>query len=234
MKFLLLSIALLLTAQIAFSQDWAPVEDTFGDELVQSLKFVGSKYILQKGIFESSKTPIPEGFWFEFETESIESRTIGDVTYYRFSVILEVIKFHQNRIRARYTVSHRPSNGRIRITAWSYSKLRSGEDVDEYDSTGYWDYQDARDNYPILQNAVSTAVAKAIQDGELPDSSYSIQFVYSAWKYEVERDKYIFILTLRNSAGNYYLVRLASDGTDDNTFLRLHPSFEDDPVPSID
>jgi len=225
MKFILFSLALLLTTHIAFSQDWTPITSSTNDITVETLKYIGANYVVQKGLFEVSGSKLVNGRWDLADTESIETRTNGDITYYRFSVKLGTEWGKTNLIRARYTVSLRASNQRILISSWSYTKL--GKVAEENPANGtYLDAREFTGGYGIFghytDEAIPVVVEDAIEKGVIPDSTYTKKFVYSAIQ---EGSVFTWTLTLTDSKGNYYRFLITRFNELDPPYYTLDPVY---------
>ncbi len=219
MKLFFFTLALLFTAHLALAQDEYVTlsSDEANDGTIQSLKYFGWKFVIEKGIHQSTKFPLENGDWSILSTESTERRTTDEVTYYRFTVQLGLYYGTEMTIRARYVVSHRPSNGRFLISSWTYTKIQNANTGQEEETvTGGTDVLDIRplnsgssDLNSLLDYAITATVEDAVEQGALPDASYSLKYVYSAEDFETSvPPEYHFLVSLVNDDGNYYRVKI--------------------------
>ena len=222
MKLFLLTLAVIFTAHLAFAQSGYVEldEQEAQDYTVQGLRLFGWNYVLQQGVFQSSKLPLENGNWERYSNKLTERRTSGAVTYYRFTLQLALDYGERMIIQARYVVSYRASNGRFLISSWSYSVVENHPD-EEVGSNGPYleDIQPINrgtgELSPVLDKAVDTIVEKAIAAGDLPDSSYRLKYVYNVENSGEDSAQYTFWVSLVSSDGTYYRVRIGQVGTTD-------------------
>ena len=235
MKLFLFTLALIFTAQLAFAQSGYVElgEQEAQDSTVQGLRLFGWKYVLQQGVFQSTKLPLENGNWEVFSIKSTERRTSGPVTYYRFTVQLGLDYGDRMIIQTRYVVSYRPSNGRFLISSWSYSIVQ-GSTTEEVGTGGPY-LEDIRpvndgtnDISSVLDDAIPKVVEAAIAAGDLPDATYRLRYVYNVGNAGESPPNYSFLVSLVSSGGKYYRVRI---GLVDNTEVEEIP--EPEPTYSI-
>jgi len=240
MKLFIISACLfLLISQSALAQQWEDlVDDDYQDNpLPLTLRDLGIKYIQQKGMFESTKAHFP-GKEYDVHTDypqRTERRNASDVTYYRYTLTLEEpIRMDgrgQSLVNTTFTVSYRESNGNFLITSYRFNLDSDGnipldneeeEGVIDFDGTlkKYLDirpFNNGSSNFTdLLNEAKESIVAQAIQNGDLPNSDYTIRFVYEAYAYYIDiEDVYERTLNCKvklvNSEGDYYLVHIEAD-----------------------
>ncbi len=233
-----LALALLFTAHFACAQSeytTMSFEEADGDTTIQSLKFFGWKFVLEKGIFQSTKFPLNNGAWYFYSTDSTEKRTADGVDYYRFTTRLALDQGGDRMvIRARYVVSNRPSNGKFLVSSWSYTELQNPEIEEEFVASDdeFIDIvplnSGSSDLSSLLDSAITAVVKSAIEQEALPDASYDLKYVYSAESvYGTTPPTYDFLVSLISSDGNYYRIRFEVQEGDDSEEA---PQYEINPL----
>jgi len=212
----------------------------YGQDLfISSLESVGVNYVKQKGVFESTKSPFPAKNYIVDDIHKFERRNTSQVTYYRWTVILTEQYNSSNErgpsaARAIFTVSHRPSNDNFIVTDYRYTFYSNGlpaavenegeefendqEDIGN-DVPNIYDYtlldlrllNNGTSNFStVLSDAVDLVVANATGEGEIPDSEYTVKYVYGAETQEDPFDEEYnivwFLLKLSNSEGDNFLI----------------------------
>jgi len=238
MKFFIASAFLfLLIAQPILSQQWETLSDDAYDEIpiLSSLRTIGASYVQQKGKYESTKAPLPgkHYVWSSDYPGKVERQNASDVTYYRFSLpLIEELQSDGSEgdslVNSTFTVSYRTSNHNFLVTSYRYTLDSDGnapdpdeeEAVVDFDGTSR-DYLDLRpfnngssDLSDLLNEATDRIVDQAIENGDLPDSDYTIRYVYEAYIFQTDAPIYKTLkcaVKLVNSDGDYYLVHIEAD-----------------------
>jgi len=228
MKFIIVALAIILMAQTSFasSPQYVQLNATTirSSQLIQNLRDLGADYVIQQGVFVSTKAPLPGSFYKLTKTEKVEQKVTPSITYYRFTVIL----YEQDKlaiVRATYVVSFKPSNGAFLVTSFKYNIIGGNPNGEQ--SVGGPSLIDVRplnngtdDLSPLLADAIKSVVADAKKNGELPKSKYTLRYVYNAYLVNSGYPpQYVFLVKLVNSKGQTYRVEITATenvGGEDN------------------
>jgi len=243
MKLFLLSLALIVTAHLAFAQTnyTTLTSKEANSTTIQSLKYFGWKYVLEKGIFQSSGFPLENGSWLFLGTDLIERRIADEVTYYRFTVRLGWDYSDKLTIRAKYIVSNRPANGRFVVESWVYTEIASSDSGVEVPIGGP-EFVDIRpfnngtsNQSSLLDYAVTATVDGAIEEGVLPEANYSLRYVYSVETEPTYPPLYVFLVSLVSSGDDFYRAQIEisddsvlGNGEQSPPTYTINPVFESD------
>ncbi len=206
---------LLALALLAF---FTPVSSQFVDvtnsispneELIQGFTDFGVGYIIQKGMFESTKAPFPGLYYNLTTTEKIERMTTDTADYYRF-VLLLTEQENQATVRANFTIQYNYINGTFLITVWRYNILSKSE------SHGGLKVSTAIDARPYTDGSIeefstfNARIQEVVQDGinraVLPQSTYTLSFVYaSRTDFQISyAERKVFCVKVVNTEGQIF------------------------------
>jgi len=209
MKFAFVAIFLILGSVIA-ANDFVTLKSSTinNSQVIKDLRQLGANYVLQKGIFESSKTPLPNGSWKIKSTESIQRKIDGNTIYYRFVVNLEC-ESAPTVIRARYNITYNKSNANVLVTYFIYTVLSNNPDgpfiadLPQFIDVRLLQSDDALQD--SLDSGLEYIVNEAICEEDLPDSDYRIARVFSiqdtGFSYPYG---YRYLVKLANKQGKYW------------------------------
>jgi hypothetical protein len=213
-------IALFLIIGSAIASDYVALKaSTYNkDELIKSLRQIGYEYVLQKGIFESTKTPLYNGSWKLNATDSILRRINGSNVYYQFIVRLQS-QSSPTLIRARYNITYNKNSGNTLVTYFVYTVLSNNTDGPFIsDLPSFIDVRQLSSDDILqekLDEGVEYAVNEAICEEDLPDSDYRVARVFSiqdtGFSYPYG---YRFLVKLANTEGKYYNARITVFNTE--------------------
>ena len=220
MKFIIAALAIILMAQASFSASPKYVQLSAStipqSQLIQDLRDLGADYVIQQGVFVNTKNPLPGSYYELTKTEKVERKVTSSVTYYRYTVILTEYD-NLAVLRATYTINFKPSTGGFLISSFNY-KIIGGNPNGER-SVGGPSLVDVRplnsgnDEYlsPFLSESVDYVIADAIENGKLPDSTYTLKYVYNAYLVDSGYPpRYVFLVKLVNSKGQTYRVEITA------------------------
>jgi len=197
--FLLLSCAFATKSYTQLSADTIQKS-----QLIQDLQQLGAEYVLDQGIFRSTKAPLPNGSWEVNETVSVSKKDNCGITLYNFTVILRCIS-ETKLVRARYIVSYNRKTFNTLVTWWIYTDITpEGEKIAISDQPSFIDVRELKnsdsDYQDYLDEGVDYTVANATQSGLLPEGDYRVSRVFS-----IKDTGFSF------PYGYRYLVKLAND-----------------------
>jgi len=209
MKFALVAIFLILGSALAANDFVTLKASTINNsQVIQDLRQLGANYVLQKGIFESTKTPLPNGSWQIKSTDSIQRKIDGNTIYYRFVVNLEC-QTAPTVIRARYNITYNKNNANTLVTYFIYTVLSNNPDGPFLADLPQ--FIDARllQTDDVLQDKLDEGleyiVNEAICEEDLPDSDYRVARVFSiqdtGYSYPYGNR---FLVKLANKQGKYW------------------------------
>ena len=219
MKFIIVALAIILMAQSSFASSPQFVQLSKSDinksQLIQNLRDLGADYVIQQGVFVSTKSPLPGNFYELTKTVSVEQKVTSSITYYRYNVIL----YEQDKlaiVKATYTVSFKPSTGGFLVTNFKYTVI--GGNPNNQQSVGGPSLIDVRplnkgndDLSPLLAQSIKYVVADAKKNDELPRSKYELRYVYNAYLVNSGYPaQYVFLVKLTNSKGQTYRVQITA------------------------
>ncbi len=177
-----------------------------GSKLIQDLQQLGAEYVLEQGIFRSTKAPLPNGSWEVNETVSVYKKDNCGITLYNFTVILNSISADKV-IRARYVVSYNRKTFNTLVTWFIYTELSGNGDLVITDQPSFIDVRDLKQDdsqyQDFLDQGVDYTVADAIQKKKLPAGDYRVARVFS-----IKDTGFSF------PYGYRFLVKLANDDND--------------------
>jgi len=232
MKFLIATLVLILTIQSpsikaqsttsAFLQ-YVPIppNEVAKNQVIQDLRDLGADFVIQKGVFANTTLPLPGSYYEVTETESVEQKDTSTATYYRFTVILTETD-NLAVVRANYVIGFRPSTGGFLVTYYNYDII--GGDPDAEQSVGGPSFVDVRplnngtsDLSPLLNSSIEYIVADATEKGQIPESNYTLRYVYNAHLANSGYPPtYVFLVRLMNDEGMSYRVEIvASEGEEE-------------------
>ena len=187
MKYLILTVFLLgLGCTLASkSNEYVKLDNKTiaKSHLIQDLQQLGAEYVLEQGIFHSTKTPLPNGSWAINETESVYKKVAGRVTYLNYTVKVQCNT--QNKlIRARYTISFGNKSKNVLVTWFIYTDITVGDDdFGITDQPQFIDVQelseDGNQYQDFLDEGVDYTVADAVKKNKLPAGDYRVARVFS-------------------------------------------------------
>ncbi len=207
MKSLITICVLLLSCSlVASAGEYVELNDTEieNSQVIQDLRQLGANYVLERGIFHSTGTPLPNGSWNLTKTLSVEAKEDGAVTYYKYAVILTSLS--QNyKIRARYIISYNWKNFNTLITWFIYTDITQGDDdwavadLPQFIDTSLLNDEDSG-LQGYLDDGVDYTVQNAVKKGKLPKGKYRVARVFS-----IQDTGYSY------PYGYQFLVKLAND-----------------------
>jgi len=212
MKIALIALFLIIGSAVAGDYVTLKASTYNKDELIKSLRQIGYEYVLQKGIFESSKTPLYNGSWKLKETDSITRKIDGSNVYYQFIVKLQS-QSAPTLIRARYNITYNKNSGNTLVTYFIYTVLSDNKEGPFLaDLPSFIDVRKLSSDdrlQEILDEGVEYAVNEAICEEDLPDSDYRVARVFSiqdtGFSYPYG---YRYLVKLANKDGKYYNARI--------------------------
>jgi len=172
----------------------------------QILGFIGAGFIIQEALFENPEAPLPFSQYALDTIDKLERKVTDSFTYYRFhSTIYQ--SGGDNGAKATYTVSLRHSDNNFVVICPHYTTTKVW--YSEYPGGTMIDLRGLNDGTSefsaILEESLKVTVAKAIENGQLPESKYSLIYVYYAY-YVIEDGKvFTFYTKIRNSEGRNFL-----------------------------
>jgi len=180
--------------------------------LIQDLRQLGAEYVLDKGIFRSTKAPLYNGSWGISKTEKVERRTTSAVTYYRYTVQIQS-QSAPTLIRAIYTVAFRRANGNTIVTNYYYRILSNNPDGPFIaDLPMFIDVRSLSNGSGIddyLDQGVDYVIEQALAKGEIRPGTYHVGRTFSiqdtGFSYPYG---YNFLTTIVNQSGYTYRVRV--------------------------
>jgi len=222
MKFLIATLILILTiqspllkAQQTNTLQYVPVppNEIAESQIIQDLRDLGADFVIQKGVFANTTSPLPGSYYELTQTESVERKYTSTATYYRFTVILNETD-NLAVVRANYVVGFRPSTGGFLVTYYNYDII--GGDPDAEQSVGGPSLVDVRplnngtsDLSPLLNSSIEYVVDDAIEKGLLPESNYTLRYVYDAYLTSSGYPPtYVFLVRLMNDEEMSYRVEI--------------------------
>jgi len=182
-------------------------------QLIQDLRQLGAEYVLEQGIFRSTKTPLYNGSWGISKTEKVERKTTSAVTYYRYTVQIQS-KSAPTLIRAVYVVAFRRANGNTLVKSYSYRILSNDPDGPFLaDLPMFIDLRSLSNGNGVddyLNEGISYVIKQALKKGEIKKGNYRVGTTFSiqdtgfSFPYG-----YNFLTTLVNKSSGYtYRVRI--------------------------
>jgi len=151
-------------------------------QLIRDLQQLGAEYVLEQGIFRSTKAPLPNGSWEVNETVSVYKKENCGITLYNFTVILNCISADKV-IRARYVVSYNRKTANTLVTWFIYTELSGNGDLIITDQPQFIDVRDLKQNnsqyQDFLDEGVDFTVADAVKKNKLPAGDYRVARVFS-------------------------------------------------------
>ncbi len=220
-----IALAIILMAQTSFGASPKYVQLSASEinqsQLIQNLRDLGADYVIQQGVFISTKSPLPGSYYELTKTEKVERKITSSVTYYKYTVILTEYD-NQAVVRATYTINFKPSTGGFLISSFNY-KIIGGNPNGEQ-SVGGPSLVDVRalnngtDEYlsPFLSESIDYVVADAIENGKLPESTYTLKYVYNAYLEDSGYPpRYVFLVRLVNEEGETYRVEITAAESDE-------------------
>ncbi len=182
-------------------------------DLIKDLRQLGAEYVLEKGIFSSTKAPLYNGSWGISKTEKVERKTTSGVTYYRYTVQIQS-KSAPTLIRAVYVVAFRNANGNTLVKSYSYRILSNNPDGPFLaDLPMFFDLKSLTDGSGVddyLNEGVDYVVKQAIAKGQIKKGKYRVGTTFSiqdtgfSFPYG-----YNFLTTIVNKSTGYtYRVRI--------------------------
>lgn len=224
MKFFILVLAFALMAQTPMAQLGGYVtltEDQINaTPLIGDLLNLGADYVIQQGVFQSVRAPLP-GDWYDVtRVLSVEERVTPGVNFYRYNVILTENDGYASA-NATYVVSWRPRNAAFLVNSYQYT-VTKGNPVEE--AIGGPSLIDVRplnagrgDLFPILVESIKFVVHDAADAGLLPGGVYTLRYVYNAYlKDSGYPPTYVFLVRLVNSrTGENYRIEITTPVTDE-------------------
>ena len=187
-------------------------------EFLENLREYGRGYVVQKGVYESTKAKLPGLDYNLTAVEKIERRSTNAAAYYRFTLLLTEQQ-NQARVRATVTIRFDHRNGAFIVSFYRYTILRTSG------ANGGWNQYipiDVRpfnagtiDEIDAFEAQIQRVVANAIENNQvpdfentLPDSTYTTQFVYYGYQ-KTETDLKYFWAKIVNTEGQYYRLRFS-------------------------
>jgi hypothetical protein len=153
-------------------------------QLIKDLQQLGAEYVLEQGIFHSTKTVLPNGSWDLQRTLSVQAKEDGNVIYYKYAVLLECLSEHFV-VRARYIISFNRKNFNTLTTWFIYTDV-TGDEGDDFavsDLPQFIDVallKDPESGYQAyLKQGVDYTVKDAVANGQLPKGKYRAARVFS-------------------------------------------------------
>ncbi len=187
-------------------------------EFLENLREYGRGYVVQKGVYESTKAKLPGLDYNLTAIEKIERRSTTAAAYYRFTLLLTETQGHAT-VRATVTIRFDHRNGAFIVSFYRYTILRSGN------ANGGWNSYipiDVRpfnagtiDEIDAFEATIQRAVAAAIENNKipdwentLPDSTYTTKFVYYGYQKSKTDFKY-FWAKIVNTEGEVFRLRFS-------------------------
>jgi len=217
MKFFILALAFAFLAQPLMAQLLGGYVELSEEEInaspvINDLKNLGAAYVIQQGVFVSTKAPLP-GDWYEItSTEKIEARVTPGVTYYRYTVTLTENDGHATA-DATYVVSWRPSNGAFLVASYQYTVTKTDSQEQSVGGPSLVDIRPLNDGtgdlFPTLVEAVRFVVHDAADRGYISGGVYTLRYVYNAYlQNSGYPPTYVFLVRLVSSSGINYRIQM--------------------------
>ena len=177
-----------------------------GSAVIKDLRELGAEFVITQAIFNAPKHPVEnEAPYSVAKTYSVERRISKGVYSFRYNVLItpgesdgqdddsDLDPRHTTIINATYTISFRPSNGKVSVTSYRYSVRFP--DVTPETSSGGMGYGDPKQENGPSDDAIDYVVEHGIKDGSLRDGKYSLGKVYSiVFAEDTYYDKYLVTL----------------------------------------
>lgn len=176
---------------------------------LQDIRNFGVSYVIQKGVYESTKAKLPGQNYNVTDIEKTERRSTTAAAYYRFTVILAEQQ-NQARVRATFTIRYDHRNGAFIVSSWRYTILRSSGINGGYNAYIPIDVRPFNDGIidelDAFNARVQEVIAEGIQEDKLPGSTYSVRFVYGGVQ-QSETERKQFSVKMVNPQGEYYRLK---------------------------
>ena len=212
MKSLIL-IAVLLFASTAFSQYTDLTEDDLSknSEFFRDLQYLCPGFIAQKGIYESTKAPLP-GSWYNItEVEKQEKRVTSTITYYRFTLLLTE---QENRavVRATVVISYYPATGNFIFSSYKYNILKQSAPNGGFFMYEAVDLRAINDGSSELADVIDENF-DYIMNEAFQKTDYTFVKATKAYRFgSVENhDLYRILIKVKGSDGKYHRVEFSYD-----------------------
>jgi len=225
MKSLLLVLALFFIAQntMASSAGYSQLSSTTikKSQLIQDLRDFGADYVVQQGVFQSPKNPLPGAYYEITKTEKVERKITSTTTYYRYTVILTEYD-NLAVVRATYVVSFKPATGGVLVSSQSYRII--GGDKNGEQSVGGPSLIDVKplnegsddELSSLLEEGLAYTISDAIQNGDLKESDYHLKYIANALLADSGYPStFVFLVTLADSKGKTYRAQITCYSSED-------------------
>ncbi len=209
MKFIAIALLLIALGTATAAPQYVKLSASTinNSQLIQDLRQLGAEYVLEQGIFHSTKAPLPNGFWQITSTQSVYRKIDGGVTYYKYTVHLES-QSSPITIKATYIVSFRPSNGKTLVTYYIYTILTVNDNEETTDLPQFYDTHTLDSNAyvkAIYDNAVTFTITDARAKGLIKKGLYHVGRIFSIKDQGfTDPPVFVFLVTLVNKSGYTY------------------------------
>lgn len=196
---------------------------------LEDIRGFGVGYVIQKGVFESPNAPFPgENDNYNLtRVEKIERRSTNAAAYYRFTVILDEDQGLAT-VRATFTIRYDHRNGAFIVSDWRYTFRVTGEDNIYEDAFVPLDVRGFNDgsihDLPDLNERIQDIIADGIANNEIPDSTYSLRFVYYGVQSQSLKEIWVKVVNTQNEYYRIHFQYVTPPASQPDLTSRIQPN----------